>query len=929
MNGTEGPNFYVPLSNATGIVRSPFEEPQYYLAPIWAYSAVSAYMFFLIILGFPINFLTLYVTIEHKKLRTPLNYILLNLAVANLFMVFGGFTTTMYTAMHGYFVFGVTGCNLEGYFATLGGEIGLWSLVVLAFERWMVVCKPVSNFRFGENHAIIGLALTWVMANSCAFPPLLGWSRYIPEGLQVSCGVDYYTLKPEVNNESFVVYMFIVHFTIPFTIIMFCYGRLVCTVKAAAALQQESETTQRAEREVTRMVVVMVIGFLICWIPYASVAWYIFTHQGSHFGPVFMTIPTFFAKSSAIYNPLIYIFLNKQFRTCMITTLCCGKNPFEEEEGASATASKTEASSASSVAPALIAEAAGWSKVDQGINLAAALEGDAFQVFLDLTCSLTCGLLCAALVQWFSKVMSTITLKEELMCSAMNGTEGPNFYVPMSNATGIVRSPFEEPQYYLAPIWAYSAVSAYMCFLIAVGFPINFLTLYVTIEHKKLRTPLNYILLNLAVANLFMVFGGFTTTVYTAMHGYFVFGVTGCNLEGYFATLGGEIGLWSLVVLAFERWMVVCKPVSNFRFGENHAIIGLAFTWVMANSCAFPPLVGWSRYIPDGLQVSCGVDYYTLKPEVNNESFVIYMFIVHFIIPFIIIMFCYGWLVCTVKAAAALQQESETTQRAEREVTRMVVAMVIAYLICWLPYTSVAWYIFTATASKTEASSASSVAPACPSLQQPDPRWRSPRDGACGSYEDHYLGCEFQPDDSVWEGPCTMLHDLSDVVYWVHRQTRRCIVALHHDRLAPYLLDDCGSRARYSITRSPGAFSWAQGAVWSLGWSWTSTCCRSSPPGGSRRKLSSLLVLSGILALAFSGEVFSGPLAPLRLFSGEWCRRCWWWWWESCSVLFLPELSSFFLGLDALLSSDLLARLLCVVFLSVSFVLLSSFRDGL
>uniref|UniRef100_Q90215 Rhodopsin, freshwater form n=1 Tax=Anguilla anguilla TaxID=7936 RepID=OPSD2_ANGAN len=352
MNGTEGPNFYVPMSNVTGVVRSPFEYPQYYLAEPWAYSALAAYMFFLIIAGFPINFLTLYVTIEHKKLRTPLNYILLNLAVADLFMVFGGFTTTMYTSMHGYFVFGPTGCNIEGFFATLGGEIALWCLVVLAVERWMVVCKPMSNFRFGENHAIMGVAFTWVMALACAAPPLFGWSRYIPEGMQCSCGMDHYAPNPETYNESFVIYMFICHFTIPLTVISFCYGRLVCTVKEATAQQQESETTQRAEREVTRMVIIMVISFLVCWVPYASVAWYIFTHQGSSFGPIFMTIPAFFAKSSSLYNPLIYICMNKQSRNCMITTLCCGKNPFEEEEGASTTASKTEASSVSSVSPA-------------------------------------------------------------------------------------------------------------------------------------------------------------------------------------------------------------------------------------------------------------------------------------------------------------------------------------------------------------------------------------------------------------------------------------------------------------------------------------------------------------------------------------------------------------------------------------------------
>ncbi|KAM3872554.1 rhodopsin-like [Diretmus argenteus] len=351
MNGTEGPFFYVPMDNSTGVVRSPYLYPQFYLVNEAAYSALAAYMFFLIIVGFPVNFLTLYVTIEHKKLRTPLNYILLNLAVADLFMVFGGFTSTMYSAMHGYFVLGRLGCNLEAVFATHGGEVGLWSLVVLAIERWIVVCKPISNFRFGETHAILGVAFTWVMASSCSVPPLLGWSRFIPEGMQVSCGVDYYTRAPGFSNETFVPYMFCVHWITPLTVICFCYGRLLCAVQEAAAAQQESESTQRAQKEVSRMVVLMLISYLVCWIPYAGTAWYIFTHQGSAFGPVFMTLPMFFAKSSAIYNPMIYVCMNSQFRNCMITTMFCGKNPFEgEEEGASSV--KTEASSASSVSPA-------------------------------------------------------------------------------------------------------------------------------------------------------------------------------------------------------------------------------------------------------------------------------------------------------------------------------------------------------------------------------------------------------------------------------------------------------------------------------------------------------------------------------------------------------------------------------------------------
>jgi len=57
--------------------------------------------------------------------------------------------------------------------------VSLWSLAVVAFERWLVICKPLGNFSFRSNHAIAGCALTWVCALAAALPPLLGWSRSV------------------------------------------------------------------------------------------------------------------------------------------------------------------------------------------------------------------------------------------------------------------------------------------------------------------------------------------------------------------------------------------------------------------------------------------------------------------------------------------------------------------------------------------------------------------------------------------------------------------------------------------------------------------------------------------------------------------------------------------------------------------------------
>uniref|UniRef100_A0A8C6PP45 Rhodopsin n=1 Tax=Nothobranchius furzeri TaxID=105023 RepID=A0A8C6PP45_NOTFU len=342
-NGTEGKNFYIPMNNRSGLARSPFEYPQYYLAEPWHFKLMGLFMVFLLLTAFPINALTLVVTAQNKKLRQPLNYILVNLAVAGLIMAIFGFTITIYSAMNGYFALGPNSCALEGLFATIGGEVSLWSLVVLAVERYIVVCKPMGSFKFTATHSAIGCAFTWIMALSCAVPPLFGWSRYIPEGLQISCGPDYYTLAPGFNNESYVIYMFTCHFCVPVSIIFFTYGSLVMTVKAAAAQQQDSASTQKAEKEVTRMCFLMVLGFLVAWLPYASFAGWIFMNKGAAFSVLTASIPAFFAKSSALYNPVIYILMNKQFRNCMLSTI--GMGGMVEDE-TSVSASKTEVSTA-------------------------------------------------------------------------------------------------------------------------------------------------------------------------------------------------------------------------------------------------------------------------------------------------------------------------------------------------------------------------------------------------------------------------------------------------------------------------------------------------------------------------------------------------------------------------------------------------------
>nr|AQZ42249.1 SWS2A [Pamphorichthys minor] len=335
-------DFWIPIPLDTDNISSlsPFLVPQDHLGNSGTFYAMAGFTFFLFVVGTSINTLTIMCTMRYKKLRSHLNYILVNLAVANLLVSVVGSFTICFSFTFRYFIFGPLACKIEGFVATLGGMVSLWSLAVVAFERWLVICKPLGNVAFKPEHATACCVITWIFALTASVPPLLGWSRYIPEGLQCSCGPDWYTTNNKYNNESYVMFLFCFCFAAPFTTIIFCYSQLLVTLKVVAKAQAESASTQKAEKEVTRMVVVMVLGFLVCWMPYASFALWVVNNRGQKFDLRLATLPSCLSKASTVYNPVIYVFLNKQFRTCMLNMLGMG----DGEEEVSTTQSVTEVS---------------------------------------------------------------------------------------------------------------------------------------------------------------------------------------------------------------------------------------------------------------------------------------------------------------------------------------------------------------------------------------------------------------------------------------------------------------------------------------------------------------------------------------------------------------------------------------------------------
>ncbi|XP_044158050.1 parapinopsin-like [Bufo gargarizans] len=282
-----------------------------------------------------LNVTVIIVTIKYRQLRHPINYSLVNLAVADLGVTVLGGLLTVETNAVGYFNLGRIGCVIEGFAVAFFGIAALCTIAVIAVDRVFVVCRPMGTLTFTHRQAMAGIAVAWIWSLVWNTPPLFGWGSYQLEGVETSCAPDWYSTDPV--NMSYILSFFCFCFAIPFLIIVVSYGYLIWTLRQVAKLGvAEGGTTSKAEVQVSRMVLVMIMAFLICWLPYAVFAMMVVANPGMYIDPVIATVPMYLTKTSTVYNPIIYIFMNKQFQECMIPFLCCGRNPWAIEPSVSA-----------------------------------------------------------------------------------------------------------------------------------------------------------------------------------------------------------------------------------------------------------------------------------------------------------------------------------------------------------------------------------------------------------------------------------------------------------------------------------------------------------------------------------------------------------------------------------------------------------------
>ncbi|CAM4710620.1 unnamed protein product [Leuciscus chuanchicus] len=293
----------------------PFTGPIKSIAP-WNYTFLACLMFVVTSLSLTENFTVMFVTFRYKQLRKPLNYIIVNLSVADFLVSLTGGTISFLTNARGYFFLGVWACVLEGFAVTFFGIVALWSLAILAFERFFVICRPLKNVRLGGKHAAMGLIFVWTFSFIWTIPPVLGWNSYTISKIGTTCEPNWYST--DYYDHTYIITFFTTCFILPLGVIIISYGKLMQKLRKVSNTHGRLGSARKPDREVARMVIIMILAYMVGWTPYAAFSIIVTACPTIYIDPRLGSIPAFFSKTAAVYNPIIYVFMNKQFRKCLI-----------------------------------------------------------------------------------------------------------------------------------------------------------------------------------------------------------------------------------------------------------------------------------------------------------------------------------------------------------------------------------------------------------------------------------------------------------------------------------------------------------------------------------------------------------------------------------------------------------------------------------
>ena len=292
----------------------------------WMYIGFSMLFSVMVIFNLVGNTLVILVVLLNRSMKTPTNYLLVNLASADIVVaIFIGIqfiATPTFTHPEG--TLGSVLCKTltAGTPGWVGAVASVFSLVAIAIERYWAVLHPHSQkIKLSKSKIVILALFSWIVSIIWAIPGF--WAITYIEEIK-GCAHDF--SKP-IYAKMYTVGWSVVAGVIPISIMGGLYSKVVYRLWFTTS--GNAEASQRAliryRKRVTKMVIFVTVVYVLCWVPELLIYFLGFTGTIT-LKAVHHAIASALIVFNSSINPTVYSLQSSKFRKHIAELICCKRN---------------------------------------------------------------------------------------------------------------------------------------------------------------------------------------------------------------------------------------------------------------------------------------------------------------------------------------------------------------------------------------------------------------------------------------------------------------------------------------------------------------------------------------------------------------------------------------------------------------------------
>uniref|UniRef100_A0A3P8YXJ7 G-protein coupled receptors family 1 profile domain-containing protein n=1 Tax=Esox lucius TaxID=8010 RepID=A0A3P8YXJ7_ESOLU len=281
------------------------------------------------VVGLVGNTLVIYIVLHYLRAESVTNIYILNLAIADeLFMLGLPFLAVQNTLLS--WPFGSLMCRVVMTVDAINQFTSIFCLTVMSTDRYLAVVQPIRASWWRRPRVAKAVNATVWAVSFVVVLPVVAFADVLED--DGNCSI-VWPEPAEVWKASFIIYTCTVGFFGPLLVICLCYLLIVVKVRSAGKRARATSSRRRkSERKITRMVVVVVAVFVLCWLPFylLNIINLLVLLPGEFRGLYYFVVVLSYANSCA--NPILYGFLSDNFKRGFRKALCRASRRVDNHE---------------------------------------------------------------------------------------------------------------------------------------------------------------------------------------------------------------------------------------------------------------------------------------------------------------------------------------------------------------------------------------------------------------------------------------------------------------------------------------------------------------------------------------------------------------------------------------------------------------------